>query len=70
MTNFLSKMFSSIFKEKIDVRVEEATEIKLVCEIEESISIGVDEHFPFEWLNTNGSMARFDCRKRLGLEKK
>lgn len=48
----------------------EATKEKPVCKIEERIAFGIEKHFPFEWLDENGSMARFDCRKRLGLDKK
>lgn len=55
------------------VHYDEATEDNPVCNIEEQIALSgmtEDVEFPYEWLDENGSMARYDCRKRLGLDKK
>ena len=46
----------------------EATEENPVCSIEEDISIGGIKKFPKVWLIENGTMARYDCKKRLGVE--
>jgi hypothetical protein len=47
----------------------EATEERPVCDIEESIAMGLEEVFPYEWLDENGEMSRYDCRKKQGLGK-
>lgn len=52
------------------VHYEDANEHNPECEIEERIAIGGASVFPYDWLDENSSMARFDCRKRLGLNKK
>lgn len=53
------------------VYVDEIEAGKPPCQIEERIALAgmVEESpFPYEWLNENGAMSRYDCRKRLGLE--
>lgn len=52
------------------VYYDDATVENPVCQIEESIAMGLEEAFPYEWLNPNGYMARYDCRKRIGLDKR
>ena len=48
----------------------EATEESPVCSIEEVIILNSvsDVAFPYEHLIENDSMARYDCKKRLGAE--
>lgn len=52
------------------VYYDEATEEKPVCQIEEDIALGGIVRFPYEWLDKNDEMSRYDCRKKQGLDKK
>ncbi|MGO4369354.1 hypothetical protein AB4Z21_00910 [Paenibacillus sp. MCAF20] len=52
------------------VHFEDATEDRPVCEVEEKIALcSIAEHYkpPLEWLDGNGFMHRYDCRKKAGL---
>lgn len=42
------------------------------CPIEEDIATAMYEEsvFPHDWLDENGSISRYDCRKRLGKDSK
>lgn len=54
------------------VPFEEASADRPVCAIEDRIAqAALDEAaFPYDWLDKNGTMARYTCRRRLGLGRK
>lgn len=61
---------SNCFECQHYVHFEDATEGNPVCDVEERIvlaSFGAEELFPFEWLDSNENISRFDCRKKNGL---
>ncbi len=70
-TEYQCFLESQCFDCRFYVHFEEATEKKPVCHIEERIALcgGPGDDFPYEWLEENGYMYRYDCRRR-ALKKK
>jgi len=56
------------------VPFEEATKDRPVCPIEDRIAqagfSGDKNDFPYEWLDEDGTMAVYTCRRRLGKKKR
>ena len=52
------------------VHYNEATKENPACEIENDIALSSmsDVAFPYKHLIENGTMAKYDCKKRLGVE--
>lgn len=50
------------------VHYEEATMERQCCPIEEAVELAGlgGTPFPYEWLDENGHMHRYDCRKKAG----
>jgi hypothetical protein len=58
------------------VHYEDVTKNKPICKIEERIALSAHldrkealKTFPYEWLDDNGSMGLYTCRKKIGKKK-
>ena len=72
-TDYEAFLEQNCYRCPLYVHLEQATDKKLVCEIEERIalaSVGLTEIFPHEWLDKNDSMPTYYCRKIRGKKRR
>lgn len=68
-TEYLAFMERNCDRCKNYIHYEDATEDNPTCHIEEVIAVcaanGEEEDFPYEWLEDNQTISRYNCRELL-----